>query len=552
MEDQNLNSAEETAVAEQNVTPPLEGTEEAAAAVQPAPQKPGFLERVDRFFGVTARGSNFRAEIVGGLTTFFAMCYILFVNPNQMSGATSGVIWNSVYVATAISALIGTLFYAVWVKMPFAQAPGMGLNSFFFVSFMLVGFGTAKPFTNEAYQAGLSVILLSGILFMIISITGIRKKIAEAMPASLKKAIPAGIGLFIALIGFKNAGFVQPNQYTFVQLFNMAVGQEVPVFVPADPDNGILTAFYSSANVTWYSITAPLVMFFGLMMIAFLSRTKAKKFSVILGIIFGAGLYYLFNIGNAKAYEAFNGILNPADTFVDFGTVGIGGAFLGFKYWTPDVALNGIMLVITFCLVDMFDTLGTLQGTAAEAGMLDENGNPQKLEQCLMADSAATLAGGVLGVSTVTTFVESATGVSAGARTGLSSLVVALMFFIALFLSPLAAIIPSAAVAPALVYVGVLMLKNIKDVDFSDMVSAVPAFLTVIMMPLSYSISNGIAVGLISYSILKLATVMISGKEGIVSYFRAGKGNWGDFFSKDFIVLIIAILFTLRFFLVSM
>lgn len=541
MEEQNLNPVEETTeVAEAEVV---------EAAVQPAPQKPGFLQRVDQFFGVTARNSNFRTEIVGGLTTFFAMCYILFVNPNQMSGGTSGVIWNSVYVATALSALIGTLFYAVWVKMPFAQAPGMGLNSFFFVSFMLVGFGTAKPFTTEAYQAGLSVILLSGILFMIISITGIRKKIAEAMPASLKKAIPAGIGLFIALIGFKNAGFVQPNQYTFVQLFNMAVGQDVSVMI--SPDDGS-PAFYSFANVTWYSITAPLTMFFGLMMIAFLSKTKAKKFSVILGIIFGAGLYYLFNIGNAGAYSAFESILNPADTFVNFGQIGIGGAFLGFKYWTADVALNGIMLVITFCLVDMFDTLGTLQGTAAEAGMLDENGNPQKLEQCLMADSTATLVGGVLGVSTVTTFVESATGVSAGARTGLSSLVVAFLFFIALFLSPLAAIIPSAAVAPALVYVGVLMLKNIKDVDFGDMVSAVPAFLTVIMMPLSYSISNGIAVGLISYSILKLATVMISGKEGIVSYFRAGKGNWGDFFSKDIIVLIIAILFTLRFFLVSM
>lgn len=534
---------------EQNVNPAVETTEVATATEQPSPQKPGFLQRVDEFFGVTARGSNFRTEIVGGLTTFFAMCYILFVNPNQMSGATSGVIWNSVYVATALSALIGTMFYAVWVKMPFAQAPGMGLNSFFFVSFMLMGFGTAAKFTPEAYQAGLSVILLSGILFMIISITGIRKKIAEAMPASLKKAIPAGIGLFIALIGFKNAGFVQANQYTFVQLFNMAIGQGNAGL--AFPEDGS-PAFYAFSNVTWYGITAPLTMFFGLMMIAFLNKTKAKKFSVILGILFGTGLYYLFNIGNAGAFTAFQSILNPADTFVDFGTVGIGGAFIGFKYWTPGVALNGIMLVITFCLVDMFDTLGTLQGTAAEAGMLDENGNPQKLNQCLMADSTATLVGGVLGVSTVTTFVESATGVSAGARTGLSSLVVAFMFLIALFLSPLAAIIPSAAVAPALVYVGVLMLKNIKDVDFSDMVTAVPAFLTVIMMPLSYSISNGIAVGLISYSILKLATVMISGKEGIVSYFKAGKGNWGDFFSKDIIVLIIAILFTLRFFLVSM
>ncbi len=531
MEEQNLNPVEETTETSEVV----ETTEVAEAAVQPAPQKPGFLQRVDEFFGVTARNSNFRTEIVGGLTTFFAMCYILFVNPDQISGygTIGSTVWNSVYVATAISALIGTLFYAVWVKMPFAQAPGMGLNSFFYVSFMLFGFGTAAT-QVESYQAGLSVILLSGILFMIISITGIRKKIAEAMPASLKKAIPAGIGLFIALIGFKNAFFVQANQYTFVQLFNMAIGDK-------------------SSGVTWYDITAPLTMFFGLLMIAFLNKTRAKKFAVILGILFGTGLYYLFNIGDPSAYKAFtDGVLNPAKTFVDFGTTGLGGAFIGFKFWTPKVALHGIMLVITFCLVDMFDTLGTLQGTAAEAGMLDENGNPQKLDQCLMADSTATLVGGVLGVSTVTTFVESATGVSAGARTGLSSLVVAFMFLIALFLSPLAAIIPSAAVAPALVYVGVLMLKNIKEVDFNDMVSAVPAFLTVIMMPLSYSISNGIAVGLISYSILKLATVMISGKEGIVSYFRAGKGNWGDFFSKDIIVLIIAILFTLRFFLVSM
>lgn len=543
MEEQNVNPVEETTEVVAEATP-AEPAGTAEAAVQPSPQKPGFLQRVDEFFGVTARGSNFRTEIVGGLTTFFAMCYILFVNPSQMSGSIGGTVWNSVYVATALSALIGTMFYAVWVKMPYAQAPGMGLNSFFFVSFMLAAsIGTAVT-SEEKYQLGLSVIFLSGVLFMIISITGIRKKIAEAMPASLKKAIPAGIGLFIALIGFKNAGFVQANQYTFVQLFNMAIGKS---------NGALVDGVFTFETVTWYSITGPLVMFFGLMMIAFLNKTRAKKFSVILGILFGAGLFYLFNIGNAGAYKVFTDeILNPAKTFVDFGKYGIGGGFLGFKFWTPGIILNCIMLVITFCLVDMFDTLGTLQGTAAEAGMLDENGNPQNLDRCLMADSTATLVGGVLGVSTVTTFVESATGVSAGARTGLSSLVVAFLFLIAVFLSPLASIIPLAAVAPALVYVGVLMLKNIKDVDFNDMVSAVPAFLTVIMMPLSYSISNGIAVGLISYSILKLATVMISGKEGIVNYFKVGKGNWGDFFSKDLIVLIIAILFTLRFFLVSM
>lgn len=511
-----------------------------------------FKNKLNSFFEIEERGSTIKSEIIGGITTFFAMCYIMIVNPNQMTGfevnATNGV-WQAIFIATAIGAIIGTLLMALYAKLPFAQAPGMGLNSFFFVSFMVTGFGSAASIfapdgdITASYYAGMSIIFMSGILFMVLTLTGLRKKIAEAMPDGLKKAIPAGIGLFIAYIAFQNAGIIESNQFVQVQFVDLTQG--------------------------WYGIVPPITALLGLLIIGVLSRTKLSKASVIIGILASAALYYLFNIGHPSAgtgvagvlvdgefltgaayadpFAPFvNGLINPGDTFKSFGQFGIGAAFKGFKYWTGGAVLSGILLVITFCLVDMFDTLGTLQGTAAEADMLDEEGNPKNLGKALICDSAATLVGGVVGTSTVTTFVESAAGVSAGARTGLSSLVVAFLFFIAMFLSPLAQIIPSAAVAPALIYVGVLMLKNIKDVDFSDMTNSIPAFLAVIMMPLTYSISNGIGIGMIAYVILKLATTMISGKEAIVTYFK------GDFIKKEWIVVIIAILFALRFFLVKM
>lgn len=490
--------------------------------------------RMDAFWGISAKGSSFKTEIIGGLTTFFAMCYIMVVNPGQMSGMNSTApLWNAIFIATALGAIVGTLLMCFFAKLPFAQAPGMGLNSFFFVSFMLAGFGTATPFTEAAYAAGLSVILLSGIVFMILSVTGLRTKIAKAMPDCLKKAIPAGIGLFIALIAFKNAGLVQFNPYTFVQLGNIAIGSANPVL---DPVNGVI----NYQTVTWYTVAPILVAFVGFMVIAALNKTKLKKGAIIIGILVSTGLFYLFNIGNASAYSVFEGGLgNPGQAFVDFGKLSFGQAFVGFKYWTAGTVLSGILLVITFCLVDMFDTFGTLQGTAAEAGMLDEDGNPQRLKQALISDSTATLVGAVIGTSTVTTYVESSAGVSAGARTGFSSLIVAVLFFIAMFLSPLASVIPSSAVAPALMYVGVLMLKSIKDVDFKDVTSAVPAFLALIMMPLTYSISNGIAMGMISYTILKLVSIR-------------SVTDLKDFFKKDIIVAVIAILFVVRYFLVYM
>ncbi len=505
-----------------------------------------FSQKLDNFFEISARNSTFKTEIMGGVTTFFAMCYIMFVNPSTMSGANSGAIYNSIYIATAIGAIVGTLLMALYAKMPYAQAPGMGLNAFFFSSFILVGFGTAAPFTDGAYFAGLSVIFIAGLVFMFLSVTGLRKKIAEALPMCLKKAVPAGIGLFIAFIGLKNAGLVQFNPYTFVQTGNWNIFNGVNAIL------NTVTGQIEYVPVTWYSIAPALAAFLGVLFTAALSKTKLAKANVIVGILFTTCLYYLFNIGNEAAFAAFQNILNPADTFKDFGNLGVQGWFKGFSYWTADTAIAVILLVITFCLVDMFDTLGTLQGTATEAGMLDENGNPQNLNKCLFADSTATVVGAMMGTSTVTTFVESASGVSAGARTGLASLVTAFLFFIAMFLSPLASMIPSAATAPALIYVGVLMLKNFKDVDFSDLTTAVPAFLTLVMMPLTYSISNGIAFGMISYITLKFFKVFFTKEYSVKEYFAVKKGEVGEFFSKDIIILIIAILFLVRFFMVTM
>lgn len=501
---------------------------------QGAPKKP-FSQKLDKFFGIAAAGSTVKTEIYAGLTTFFAMCYIMLVNPSQMSGGGNPALMNALFIATGLGAIVGTLLMSLYAKTPYAQAPGMGLNAFFFVSFMVAGFGSAAAFSNEAYAAGLSVIFVAGLLFFIISVTGIRKKIAQSMPMTLKKAIPAGIGLFIALIALKTVGLVQFNPYTLVQMGNFNIGSENTVL-----NFGIFPIGTAFETVTWYGIVPAIVAFLGLLLIGLLQNTKARKSAVIIGILACTGLYYLFNIGNSSAYGVFtSGLNNPFDAFGDFGKLSIGKAFTGFQYWTGAGVFNVIMLVITFALVDMFDTFGTLQGTATEAGMLDANGDPLKLAECCTSDAIATVVGAVFGTSTVTTYVESAAGVSAGGRTGLTSLVVTGMFFIALFLSPLAAIIPSAATAPALLFVGVMMLKNFKDIDFTNMTNAIPAFLTLIMMPLTYSISNGIAFGMISYSIMKILS--IRSKDDVMAFLK-----------NDSLVLVLAIIFTLRFFLVTM
>ena len=474
------------------------------------------MKKLDSFFKISERGSNVKTEIIAGLTTFFAMAYIVVTNPNQVVGfmnfdpvlgSSFAPIWNAVYVASILVAVIGTLLYAFYAKLPFAQACGMGLNSFFFVSFIVPNM--LDPMNG--YREGLCIILLSGVVFLILSVTGLRKYIATSLPDCLKKAIPAGIGLFIAFIGFKNVGIIQANQYTFVQFFDFHGAIAGQTFFDA-----------------WKAIAPVVLALLGLFAIAVLDKFRVKG-SVIITIAGVSVLYYL----TTWTLPEFD-FSKIGQSFVDFGQYGFLGAFKGFGIFSGGVSnvINAIVLVVTFTLVDMFDTIGTLYGTASQADMLDENGDPIDIDKSMTSDSVATLTGAALGTSTCTTFVESAAGVAAGGRTGLASLVTALCFAACLFLTPLAAIVPACATAPALMYVGVLMLKNFSKVDMSDITAAVPAFLALIMMPLTYSISNGIAIGAISYVIIRLCT--------------------GKFTKKDIVVTCIAVLFTLRFFLVTM
>ena len=538
-------------------------------------QKPSFKQKIDKFFKISERGSTFKTEVIAGLTTFFAMAYIVVTNPNQITSFSRvgelNTIWLSVYVASILVAVVGTLIMALYAKMPFAQACGMGLNSFFFVSFILPEVLSKNGDVMKGYKEGLAVILLSGILFMILSLTGARTYIAKALPENIKKAVSAGIGLFIALLGLKSVSFIQINKYTLVQLFDFNGIIDATKYTVGDlvklRGDAVSEAVYQSYNSllniegiqaaadgsiegakayadllateitgmhAWTLIAPVVIALVGLCVMGILAKKKVSG-AVIYTILGSTVLYYLstwqlpsFELGEIK------------DSFVAFGKEGLFGAFEGFGTLfqgdggavTFGAILSAIMLVITFTLVDMFDTIGTLYGAASQANMLDENGDPINMAQSMNADSIATVSGAVLGTSTCTTFVESSAGVGAGGRTGFASIITSICFLACLFLTPIATMIPACATAPALIYIGVLMLKNFAKVDMDDLTSAIPAFLTLIMMPLTYSISNGIAVGAISYVFIRLFT--------------------GKFQKKDIVVTIIAVLFGLRFFFVTM
>lgn len=475
---------------------------------------------MDKFFGISVKGSTVRTEIVAGLTTFFAMAYIIFVNPNQVAAegaggwlvglgadpAAMGQIWNAVYIASVLAAVIGTLVMSLYAKLPFALACGMGLNAFFCTCFVSGAFFAGVD-VIEGYHSGMVIVLLSGLVFLALSLTGAREYIAKTMPDCLKKSIPAGIGLFIAFIGAQNAGIIQTNQYTLVQFVDIHGGE-------------------------WSAVAPALTALAGLLIIGILEQHKVKG-SVILGILISTVIYYILT-GTVPSMD----LSNIGQSFRDFGSIGIVGLLDGNAWRDAFVGahiggvFSAIILIITFCLVDMFDTVGTLYGTAAQADMLDMNGDPINVDKAMTADSVATVAGAALGTSTCTTFVESAAGVAAGGRTGLTSLVTAACFVVCLFLSPLASIIPSAATAPALIYVGVLMVKNFAKVDMSEMNSAIPAFLALFMMPMTYSISNGIGIAAIAYVLIALCT--------------------GKYKKDDLVITIIAVLFTLKFIFVTM
>ena len=416
---------------------------------------------MDKFFKISERGSSVRAEIVGGVTTFFAMAYIIFVNPSLLS--QTGMNSNGVMLATCISAAIGCLLTALLANAPFAQAPGMGLNAFF----------TFTVCFNMGYtwQEALAIVLLSGILFLVVSVSPLRSKIISSIPGFLKSAISAGIGLFIAFIGLLN-----------VKLVGFGAGVPALQFLVDDGTGNMV------AN------TAGILTIIGLLITAILMAYKVKG-AIVIGIIITTIIG--FPMGETHLPDAIT-----MSVFKELGEV-------AFKLDIPGVMAKGILplvtAVISFALVDCFDTVGTLIGTAKNAGMTDKNGNLPGGDRALIADAIATCCGACLGTSTVTTFVESSTGISEGARTGLSSVVVGVLFLAACLLAPVAGIIPSAATAPALIIVGVLMIRGATEVNWGDFEEACPAFLTIAMMPFAYSISDGIGFGFISYSIIKVA-----------------------------------------------
>lgn len=447
---------------------------------------------MEKFFQVKEKGSTVKTEILAGLTTFMAMAYILMVNAGMFSelagsvGTTSEKMYNAVYIATAISAVAGTLLIGLLANLPLAQASGMGLNAFF-VYTVCFGFGLT-------YANALVLVLFDGILFIALTLTGVRKKIFDAIPASVRMAIPAGIGLFIAFLGLQKAGIVVLDSSTCVTLasFNMLNG-----------------------SATWTSVMPMLVTIFALIIIAALSARKVKG-AVFWGMLGATAAYYILGFTVKDFYTGFGEqfSFNPFAAFQDFGELSFGKVFTqGFDFSaylenhsTGSLIILLITTALAFCLVDMFDTLGTLFGACSRGNMLTEKGEVPNFEKAMLSDAIATVCGSVCGTSTVTTFVEASSGIAEGGRTGLSAVVSAAMFFIAMFLSPIASLIPGCATAAVLIFVGVLMMGAVLKIDWDDPAAALPAFLTIAFMPFTYNISYGIAFGLISYIFVKLFT----------------------------------------------
>jgi adenine/guanine/hypoxanthine permease len=417
----------------------------------PAPRQNSSL---DRFFKITERNSTVRTEILAGFTTFMTMSYIIFVNPLILSDA--GIPKEAALAATIYASVFCTILMALWANFPVAVAPGMGLNAFFAYTVVL-GNGLS-------WQTGLGAVFISGIVFFLLTVTGIRQKIVDGIPGVLKSAIGVGIGLFIAFIGFKNAGIVVASDATTVAL-------------------GDVTSM------------GALVAIFGLVLAAFLMAKKVKG-SLLISILVTTILAMV--IGLVKYPAAVSDIVSfqlpsLSETFLAMDLVG------AFKYGI-------ISIIFSFTIVELFDNLATLIGLSNKAGLVDKNGKIQNLDRALQADSVGTMASAMFGSTALNAYVENATGIAEGGRTGLTSLTVGILFFVSLIFAPLINFIPSAATAPILILVGALMLSEIKNISFDDFTDVIPVFLTIILMPLTYSIAEGLAFGFVSYTLLKLLT----------------------------------------------
>ena len=417
---------------------------------------------MEKLFKLKARGTTVGKEIIAGVTTFLAMAYILAVNPDILSA--SGMAWGKVFTATALSAAIATLVMAFVANLPVALAPGLGLNAFFTYT-VVFSMGCS-------WQLALTAVLLEGILFIVLSICGIREAIIKSIPEGLKKAVAVGIGLFITIIGLVNAGICSPDTGTIVGFVN-----------------------FNMAN------KAALVAILGLIITIVLFILKVPG-AILLGIAITTVIGIPFGVTTIPAgWKPFS--VPDAPYFFQFDFKGI---FLNASGSFSGAVLGKFFIIFfTFLFTDLFDTIGTLMGVAEQANLKDKDGNIINAKGALLSDAVGTVAGAALGTSTVTSFVESSSGVAAGGRTGLTSVVTAVLFLLSLFLSPLFFLIPSAATAPALIFVGYLMMKSVVDIKFSDPTEGIPAFITIMTMPFAYSISKGISFGIISYVIAKCA-----------------------------------------------
>lgn len=450
---------------------------------------------LEKLFKLKENNTSVKVEVVAGLTSFMTMAYIIALNPNLLTNfGADGTkeLWNGVFLATCIASAIGMFCMAFLANKPFAMAPGMGLNSFFAVVVANIVSLTGMSYV-DSFQAALCIILVEGIVFCILSVVNVREKIVDAIPLGVRLGIAPAIGLMLMNIGFgSNAGVYSSEGGPFYAMRDF-FGALTPSLAETSMGDG-----YDMMVLT------VVTMFIGLFVIVVLSQ-KGVKAAVILGmlvscIIYWAGEYIFFGINPFAALEGASFVPAIGDmvstTLFKFDFKGL----LEVGWFTA------ITLVITFCIIDMFDTIGTLVGTASRAGMLDEDGKMPKMKEALLSDAVGTVAGACTGTSTVTTFVESASGVEAGGRTGLTALVTGLMFLACTFIAPIAAIIPPAATSSALIYVGVLMVSGLKNIDFDDMTQALPVAIMLIAMPISGSIGHAIGLGLISYTVIKVFT----------------------------------------------
>ncbi len=474
---------------------------------------------MEKLFKLSQNKTTVKTEIIAGLTTFMTMAYIIALNPNLLTnfGAEGAELWNAVFMATCIASAVGMFVMAFAANKPFAMAPGMGLNSFFAVVVANIAALTGMTYV-ESFQSALCIILIEGIVFLILSILNVREKIVEAIPLGVRLGIAPAIGLMLMNIGLgSNVGIYSENGGPFYVMRDF-FGALTPSIAKNQMGSGYATM-----------VLTVVTMFVGLFVIIILAH-KGIKAAVILGMLVASIVYWageaIFLDVNPFASLAGASFIPPVKDMVNVTL---------FKFSFSGFAQVGwftmITLIITFCIIDMFDTIGTLVGTASRAGMVDDEGKMPQMKQALISDAVGTITGSLTGTSTVTTFIESASGVEAGGRTGLTALTTGIIFLACMFLAPIAAIIPAAATSSALIYVGILMVQGLKKIDFDDMYQVAPVALMLIAMPVSGSIGHAIGIGLIVYTVMKLFT---------------GKG-------KDVSVLtyVLSVIFLIKFFMVA-